>query len=198
MEPLSALIVFFLAAFGLQDDGNLVVLLENPDGTVGSVTVSNPAGAQTLTQARQGTAIASLAAAPETPVAVPEALIQEVFGEALRAQPQRPGSFLLYFPTGADTPTAESRPELDKALRDAATRRFPQVSVIGHTDRVGAADANYRLGFDRGAMVRDFLVQGGVPATAIDIRSHGEGDPLVRTPDETPEPRNRRVEIMVR
>ena len=34
--------------------------------------------------------------------------------------------------------------------------------------------------------------------STIDVTSHGEGDPMVKTPDETPEPRNRRVEITVR
>jgi outer membrane protein OmpA-like peptidoglycan-associated protein len=32
----------------------------------------------------------------------------------------------------------------------------------------------------------------------IEVASHGEGDLLVHTPDETPEPRNRRVDISVR
>jgi outer membrane protein OmpA-like peptidoglycan-associated protein len=32
----------------------------------------------------------------------------------------------------------------------------------------------------------------------IEVASHGEADLLVHTPDETPEPRNRRVDITVR
>ena len=45
---------------------------------------------------------------------------------------------------------------------------------------------------------RDLLIEAGLDASAIEVYSHGETDLLVQTPDETPEPRNRRVEIAVR
>ena len=35
-------------------------------------------------------------------------------------------------------------------------------------------------------------------APTIEATTHGEADLLVKTPDNTPEPRNRRVEITVR
>ena len=38
----------------------------------------------------------------------------------------------------------------------------------------------------------------GLDASLMVVTSHGEADLLVPTPDETPEPRNRRVEIAVR
>jgi outer membrane protein OmpA-like peptidoglycan-associated protein len=41
-------------------------------------------------------------------------------------------------------------------------------------------------------------VQAGLDASTVEVTSHGETDLLVKTPDETPEPRNRRVEIAVR
>ena len=46
--------------------------------------------------------------------------------------------------------------------------------------------------------VRNILVDAGLNASTIDVTSVGELDPLVKTPDETPEPRNRRVDIAVR
>ncbi|MEO5338338.1 MAG: OmpA family protein [Magnetospirillum sp. WYHS-4] len=198
LEILTGATLFVLGLFGLQDDGNLVVLLENPDGSVGAITVTNSAGSQTLDKARQGTAIGGTDQAPGAPVTLTDEQIRVLFGQALDAQPPRPSSYLLYFETGSPEPTAASRAELEKALRDAAARRLPEVDAIGHTDRVGDAAGNFRLGFERAATVREFLIRGGIPSAAIETRSHGEGDPLVKTPDETPEPRNRRVEIMVR
>ena len=38
----------------------------------------------------------------------------------------------------------------------------------------------------------------GLDASTMDVTSLGEADLLIKTPDETPEPRNRRVEIAVR
>ena len=46
--------------------------------------------------------------------------------------------------------------------------------------------------------MRDLLVEAGLDVTLIAVTSAGEGELLIRTPDETPEPRNRRVEIAVR
>jgi outer membrane protein OmpA-like peptidoglycan-associated protein len=46
--------------------------------------------------------------------------------------------------------------------------------------------------------VAEFLVSRGVDPIILEITSHGEGNPLIKTPDGTAEPKNRRVEIVVR
>ena len=63
---------------------------------------------------------------------------------------------------------------------------------------MGTQLANYALGLKRAMMVRNLLVVAGLNGSAIDATSIGELDPMVKTPDETPEPRNRRVDISVR
>jgi outer membrane protein OmpA-like peptidoglycan-associated protein len=198
IEALVGFVMVVATALGLGDDGTIVVLLENPDGTIGAVSVANRAGTQVLDKARQGTRVGDALAVPAAPRQYEEAEIRDLFGKALDAQPVRPVSYLLYFATGSDEPTPASRPELDKALEDIAGRPFPQVTLIGHTDRVGNSETNYRLALDRANGTRGLLTGGGVPEGIIQVRSHGEGDPLVRTADEVPEARNRRVEIMVR
>jgi outer membrane protein OmpA-like peptidoglycan-associated protein len=50
----------------------------------------------------------------------------------------------------------------------------------------------------RAEMIRKQLVDIGLDPTLIEIVSHGEADLLIKTADEVPEPRNRRVEISVR
>jgi outer membrane protein OmpA-like peptidoglycan-associated protein len=47
-------------------------------------------------------------------------------------------------------------------------------------------------------MVRNLLVSAGLNSSNIDVTSVGELDLLVKTPDDTPQPRNRRVDIAVR
>jgi outer membrane protein OmpA-like peptidoglycan-associated protein len=63
---------------------------------------------------------------------------------------------------------------------------------------MGDLRANVALGLKRANSVRDILVQAGLAPSTIEVTSHGEADLLVKTPDNTPEPRNRRVEITVR
>jgi outer membrane protein OmpA-like peptidoglycan-associated protein len=77
-------------------------------------------------------------------------------------------------------------------------RNDPEVVAIGHTDTTGTPASNVELGLRRANAVRTILVDAGLRAGSIAVRSHGEGALLVRTADGVFEPRNRRVEITVR
>jgi outer membrane protein OmpA-like peptidoglycan-associated protein len=66
---------------------------------------------------------------------------------------------------------------------------------VGHTDTTGSATSNDELGRKRALIVRNLLVAAGLDASAVEATSHGESDPLVKTADDTYEPRNRRVEV---
>jgi outer membrane protein OmpA-like peptidoglycan-associated protein len=63
---------------------------------------------------------------------------------------------------------------------------------------MGDPGANLALGLRRAISVRDILVEAGLAPSTIAVSSHGEADLLVKTPNNTPGPRNRRVEITVR
>jgi peptidoglycan-associated lipoprotein len=63
---------------------------------------------------------------------------------------------------------------------------------------MGDRKANLALGLKRANTVRAILASAGLAQDTIEVTSHGEADLLVKTPDNTPEPRNRRVEITVR
>ena len=81
---------------------------------------------------------------------------------------------------------------------DTKQRRAYEIEVIGFTDTVGDLPYNQALSLRRAAAIRDTLVRDGVDRQAISIVGRGKRDPLVLTADQTPEPRNRRVEITVR
>jgi len=70
--------------------------------------------------------------------------------------------------------------------------------VVGHTDTMGDAKTNLALGLKRAISVREILVQAGLAAGTVEVTSHGEADLLVKTANNTPEPRNRRVETTVK
>jgi outer membrane protein OmpA-like peptidoglycan-associated protein len=74
----------------------------------------------------------------------------------------------------------------------------PDVQVIGHTDAVGSNAVNDPLSRQRADVVRSGLVARGVPADRIVASGRGKREPAVPTADGVAEPRNRRVEILVR
>jgi outer membrane protein OmpA-like peptidoglycan-associated protein len=127
-----------------------------------------------------------------------EADANRLFGDLLSTLPPAPRQFVLYFRFESDDLTDESRALLPRVLDALRNRPFPDVAVIGHTDTTGAAGANVELGLRRANAIRALLVRAGIMADVIEVTSHGESDLLVKTADQVPEPRNRRVEITVR
>ncbi|MCP4578109.1 MAG: OmpA family protein [Deltaproteobacteria bacterium] len=127
-----------------------------------------------------------------------EAEVRRIFKDALGAQPTPPVHFLLYFETGTTELTRKSMDQLPRVLKSIEDRRSVDLTVSGHTDRAGSKGYNRKLSLDRAKKVAEFLVFRGVDPKIIEITSHGEGNPLIKTPDGMAEPKNRRVEIVVR
>ena len=68
--------------------------------------------------------------------------------------------------------------------------------IEGHTDTVGTPDGNRALSQKRAEAVAAYLEKKfGVQADKLTAAGVGQDDLLVSTPDQTPEPRNRRVKI---
>ena len=177
---------------------DLVVLLPDPgDGTIGRAVVSNQAGAVDLTAARESTSV-SLNQPPAPVTVMSQAEVRRLFGDALSALPPAPQHFILFFRFESDELTDESRAVLPQVLRAVKNRPVPEVAVVGHTDTMGTAGSNIELGLRRANAIRSVLIDAGVDAALIEATSHGEADLLVKTTDEVPEPRNRRVNITVK
>jgi outer membrane protein OmpA-like peptidoglycan-associated protein len=175
-----------------------IVLLPDPEsGTTGRARASNEFGSVPLTGPRATTrATADGPPGPVTTLSAGE--VDRLFGEALAALPPAPKHFILYFEFESEALTRASTALVPRVLTAVKGLAVPEVVVIGHTDTMGGPAANAVLGLRRAGTVRDILVKAGVPPSTIEATTHGEGDPLVKTPDNTPEPRNRRVEITVR
>jgi len=124
--------------------------------------------------------------------------VKRRYGAALDAMPPPVVRFTLYFLEGSDELTPKSRADLTMVLGEIKGRPVPDIVVVGHTDRVGLIPDNDRLALRRAEAFRKKLLEQGIPADAIQTAGRGEREPLINTPDETPEPRNRRVEILVR
>lgn len=176
----------------------LVVLLPEGDGTAGSIEVANAAGSMTITEPGGAVTVWASDRAPKAAPVMSEDEINRTFRGALAAEPPPPQTFRLYFLSGSTRLTDDSAallPEIVAAIRDSESL---DISVIGHSDRVGSREHNLVLSTQRAEHVRDLLVEKGVDAELISVTSHGEGNPLIPTPDDVEEPRNRRVEVIVR
>jgi outer membrane protein OmpA-like peptidoglycan-associated protein len=178
--------------------GTTVVLIDDPDGKVGQAVVSTDGGEQALTQKNQSTRIKMPQAIPESPRLMSDDEISERFAGALKAQPERPEHFLLYFVSGTTDLDENSLLLLQRIKEQVSGQPLADIRIIGHTDTVGAAEANAELALDRAREVARELVEVGVDERLLRIDSHGEGNPLVVTEDNVEEPRNRRVEVVVR
>jgi OOP family OmpA-OmpF porin len=174
----------------------LVVLLPEENGASGAVTVGEGARAEVLDAPLTSAAVDTHGNIDKGAVTREE--VQRTFGEALAAQPPKPLSFTLYFVTGGTDVTPESQPVLEALFAEVAKRQAVEVQVTGHTDRVGTDANNDRLSLERAQAVRDVLVQRGLKTNLIRAVGRGEREPLIPTPDEQPEPRNRRVEVIIR
>jgi outer membrane protein OmpA-like peptidoglycan-associated protein len=192
------LLLALLALAAGCSPGNVVVLMPDPDGKVGQVSVSNQGGSQTLTKAGQATFIRDGQTAPAAPVVMKKTEIQERFGEALAARPSPPVSFLLYFHSDSTKLVDASKTLLPKIIAAIKERESVDVSVVGHCDTVGDDDYNLRLSRRRAMAVAKMLTKSGVDPKTLEITSHGKRRPLIPTGDNVREPRNRRVEVTVR
>jgi len=177
---------------------NLIVLLPDQGGKTGAVEIRNQGGSLTLDAPNQATEILSPQNAPAPPRVLNENEIQGLFGETLGAMPEAPVHYVLYFLSDSKELTEESERKLEDVIASIKKIEPAEISIVGHTDRVGDRTRNFRLGFDRATQVKQLLLKRGVAPGLIEISSHGEDNPLIKTADEISESENRRVEIVIR
>lgn len=193
-----AFLIVALSTFSCARNKTVIVLLPGADGKTGQIVVSNKGGSRLLNQPGQATTIESADVPPSAPYKMDDKQVKETFGEAVSALPTAPVHFTLYFKNASAELTPESLKLLAKILPTVVSRGSTDISVVGHTDRVGTRSANFALAADRAYKLRDILLARGFDPAIIEVTSHGEDNPLIPTADGVPEPRNRRVEVIVR
>jgi outer membrane protein OmpA-like peptidoglycan-associated protein len=189
-----ALALLVAAVAGCATQSGTVVLLPERDGRATAVAVM---------QGDRSLLLDSPYAAAEVTSSGPRAAkvtaddVKATFGAALDAQPMRPTPFTLYFEDD-DALSAASRPIVDDVLAAISRYPVPDVVIVGHTDRVGTDAFNDELARKRAESIRQLLMTRGIAAERIVAYGRGKREPAVPTADGVPEPRNRRVEIIVR
>ncbi len=199
-EMLGNLIVFLIVLIlsGCATVKDTIVLVRDDDGKVGQLTVTTKGGVQTLTIPNTMVEVTGIAKSPSDPKKIEQSRIDSLFADSLKALPLAPISFLLYFLHDSTELTTESKYYIAAIVSLANKREIYEISIIGHTDTTGSDQYDMRLSSARSMAVRDALLSRGIRSGQMEIRYHGKRDPVVRTGDNVREPRNRRVEVVIK
>lgn len=121
-----------------------------------------------------------------------EESLVEVSAEEIRIQER------IFFETGAAVLLARSHNVLDQVasvlLENPQIRRL---QVEGHTDDVGAAEANLTLSQERAEAVRAYLMSQGISGNRITAKGFGSQVPLLPNTSNRNRSMNRRVEFKI-
>ena len=103
----------------------------------------------------------------------------------------------VLFDTASYTLKPGAREKLAKISGIVLAHPGLNLKVEGHTDSVGSDEYNQALSENRASAVREYLIDQGVPASAVTAQGFGKTQPVAS--NDTPEGRqkNRRVELVV-
>lgn len=195
-------IVFALLSFtlilGCGSKKNFIVLSPSEDGSVGALQIDNQQGSAVLDEEGKAIYIADENSAPSAPTAISITETEAVFQDALQVHPLMAESFLLYFQFNSKKLTEESQQRISEIHQAINARNSIDISIIGHTDRTGDDAYNQQLSLERAKAVYNILVADKIVGDDMTITYYGEGNPLIPTADNVAEPKNRRVEVMIR
>lgn len=175
-----------------------VILTPDPDGHTGKVEVRTDGGKQLLETPNAMTTIHSAKAPPASVTTASSEFITATFAQVLAVEPAPAVKFTIYFHNKTSDITSDSHATIVKLLDAAKRRKLISIKISGHTDSTGTEQFNEKLSYVRARSISDLLIRHGVNAEIIEVSSHGKGNQLISTADGVAEPRNRRVEVIVR
>jgi outer membrane protein OmpA-like peptidoglycan-associated protein len=171
----------------------------------GNLTAGGTRGIRLAAPSSEGTAPAQAGSqgSPVVPAATGQARVASAKPVAHATAPAETSgpsvNLTVNFPNGSADLTPEAMATLDalgKALAssDLANYRF---RIEGHTDTVGSPEYNRALSERRAEAVVSYIESKyGVESSRLQAVGMGEEGLLVSTPAGTPEPRNRRVQVI--
>lgn len=174
-----------------------VVLLPDEEGHVGAVDISTPGGSRRITTAWSSSVTGEAALPPSDVQIIGEAAVQSTYRAVLDAQPSKPKSFIFYFVLDKAILTGPSKAQLPELFAAIEARKPTEISIFGHTDSIGSDEFNLQLSARRAHAIEKILRKHDPTLGPIEIRYFGDQDPLIPTPPNAPERRNRRAEVVV-
>lgn len=123
-----------------------------------------------------------------------------VDAKAISAGLQAEGKMALYglfFDTGKTDVKPDSNAQLDQMVAVLKAQPALKVLIVGHTDNVGAIDANLALSEGRAKAVVAALTQRGIAAGRLQARGVANFAPVASNAAEDGRAKNRRVEMVL-
>ena len=101
------------------------------------------------------------------------------------------------FATANHVGDLKAKERLDDLVSKLAGINVEVVLIVGHTDNVGAANANQKLSVQRADAVKNYLIKKGIEPNRIYAEGKGETQPIAENSTAEGRAKNRRVEIEV-
>ncbi|MGX7667815.1 OmpA family protein [Flavobacterium pedocola] len=106
------------------------------------------------------------------------------------------GEWKINFASGSASIQNNSARDLEKIYNLLIQAENSKLTIVGHTDNVGKADANLILSKNRAQAIVDFLKQKGIPVNRFQmIDGKGSNEPVADNTTESGKAQNRRVVI---
>jgi adhesin transport system outer membrane protein len=178
-------------------DCGRITLLPDEDGKVGRVFVKGANGEEVkLEKAYEATQDGCDKVSP--PVVFTAEEVTQRYPELVAKLPPKARYYRINFALGKDEVLPQSQAIFQTLMEDYRKSVTPEVTIIGHADRVGDAASNLDLSHRRAQAVYDVLTkEGAVKANHIEQAWRGDTEPLPGTEAAKVEPRNRRVEVKI-
>lgn len=174
-----------------------VVLLEN-GAAQNAIVVTTEGGSVTIDTPYEATRLGAAETAPESPKAVSKEALAAAHPDTFGIAAPKPLVYTLYFRHDSPQLTETSRREF-KSITAAIRSRGPShIDISGYTDRAGSVAHNRTLSLKRAEQIKTLLESRAVASLQYHLYHYGERLPAVPTPDGVNEPKNRRVEVLVR
>jgi outer membrane protein OmpA-like peptidoglycan-associated protein len=119
--------------------------------------------------------------------------------ESMEAEITKTGSCSIYgilFDTGKATIKPESQQCLNEVSKLLKKNASWTMQVEGHTDNIGAKDANMKLSQSRAEAVKSWLAGHGVETSRLSAKGLGDTKPIADNSSEEGRAKNRRVALV--
>lgn len=103
----------------------------------------------------------------------------------------------VFFDTGKSTLRPESSKELNELAEYMSLKKTLVIEIAGHTDNVGAKEANQKLSEDRAKTVRDYLLKKSISPERITAKGYGDTQPVASNDTDKGKQKNRRTEVRI-
>ena len=174
-----------------------VVLMPDEDGNVGKITVTTPQGSHVVDRAYTATTVRHVDTTPSADQFIGEQSLTSNYQALIAAQPTKPRSFILYFGLGTSELTADSRAQLPEVLRIAHERKPTEITIFGYADATGTEIRNEHLSAERARVIEAAMRKFDPQLGHVTVQYFGSKNPVVATPSNVPEAKNRRAEIFI-